>query len=303
MEREWVEKKSGERYNYRVFRHKRSVHRVRVGASISKIVEKDNWEKKLTDLLNSANFRRAIFTTNDIVAEFERRGATTNYKRVRRDLLKLVESGLATVVRKNRKVYFINSSKQERLDYIIKKLDITLEDTANDGTFERHYLRSVVLNDSRFPLRYIQFRATGDNVRNGSKLSFSSYDITRKEKAVIYFLEDAPQMKRILIEPHEPIQSYTKRTLSIDYFWPEIGPSYTFTSPTPMDFVGFSLVSRYDFDLKVSRTNSGRTVVEDLSSRVISTMGKDKLQVNRFEIERLPSFVVLKFMWKRHEKT
>jgi hypothetical protein len=302
-ERKWTRKKSGKRYDYEVFHHESTVHWVRIGANSPGRVEKDDTRKKLIGLLNTTGFRRAIFTIKDIAAEFEKGGLTTDDERLRRSLSKLVESGLLLIIRRNRKVYFINSTIRERLEYIMKRVDITLEDSADEGTFERHYFRTSILNDSEFPLHYIQFRATGDNVRDRGKLSFNSYDLSRKEKAVIYFLEDNPQLKRILIELREPILPNVERTMSIEYFWPEIGPSYMFTSPTPTDFFRFSLVSRGDFEMTVTRTNSGRTVVEDLSSRVISTTKKDNLNVETFEMVNLPAFAVLKFKWKRHEKT
>ena len=298
MERKWTRKKSGKRYDYEVFHHEIAVHWVRVGASSSGGVERDNTRKKLTELLNSTKFRRAIFTIKDIAAEFEKGGLAMDYGRLRRILSKLVESGLLLIVRRNGKVYFINSPTQERLEYTIKRVNITLEDRANQGTFERHYYKTVILNDNEFPLHYVQFRATGDNARDRSELSFNSYDISKKSKAVIDFLEDDPQMKRILIVPKEPFQGGLERVLSIEYFWPEIGPSYTFTAPTPLEFIRFSLVSRNDFDLMVTRTNAGRTVKEDESSQVVSTIRKDKLKVKKFEMHNLPAFAVLKFQWK-----
>lgn len=302
-ERKWTRKKSGKRYDYEVFHHESTVHWVRIGSSSPGRVEKDDTRKKLIELLSTTKFRRAIFTIKDIVAEFEEGGLTTDDERLRRTLSKLVESGLLLILRRNRKVYFINSTPRERLEYIMKNVDITLEDSSDEGTFERHYYRTLILNDSEFPLHYIQFRATGDNIRDRNDLSFNSYDMTRKEKAVIHFLEDDPQLKRILIELKEPMLSNVERTLSIEYFWPEIGPSYMFTSPTQTDFFRFSLVSRSDVEMTVTRTNSDRTVVEDLSSRVISTTKKDKLNVKKFEMVSLPAFAVLKFNWKRHEET
>lgn len=298
LEKKWTRKKSGKRYDYEVFHHESVAHWVRVGSSSSGRHGKDGISPKLTELLNSTGFRRAIFTLKDVVSEFERELSSLDYNSVRRGLLKLAESGSILVVKREGRVYFINGSKQERLDYIMKRVNITLEDITNEGTFERHYYRIVILNDNKSPLHYIQFRATGDNSRNKIQLSFCSYDLTRREKAVIFFLEDDLQKKRILIEPREPVQSGTERTLSIEYFWPEKGPSYTFTAPTPLDIVQFSLVSRDSHYLTVTRTNAGRTAIEDESFRVASTIRKDGLKIKRFEMKNLPSFAVLKFKWK-----
>ena len=298
-EKKWTRKKSGKRYDYEVFHHEGLAHWVRIGTSSSGRVEEDSTRKELLEFLNSTKFKRAIFTLNEIAAELEKSKFTLDYKLIRRNLLKLADSGLLSIERRNRKVFFINSPNHERFDYIMKRVDVTLEDSKDEGTFEHHYFKTLILNDNEFPLHYIQFRATGDNPRDRRELSFNSYDIPEKKKAVIYFLEDSPQMKRILIEPKEPIQSGTERTLFVEYFWPEIGPSYTFTSPTPLDFLRFSLVSRNDFDLMVTRTNAGRTVVEDESSQVIPTIRKDKLKVKMFEMHDLPAFAVFKFKWKR----
>ena len=101
--------------------------------------------------------------------------------------MKLAESRLLSIVRKDSKVFFINDSNQERLDYIIKRVNITLEDNTDEGTFERHNYRILLLNDSEVPLHYIQFRPAGDNKRDRNKLGFSSYDMTRKEEPSFTF--------------------------------------------------------------------------------------------------------------------
>ena len=253
IEKKWTRKKSGKRYDYEVFHHGGVAHWVRADTGPSGVTGKDDTRSKLTKLLNSYRFRRAIFTSNDIAREFEKERTAEEYKRVRRDLMKLAESRLLSIVRKDSKVFFINDSNQERLDYIIKRVNITLEDNTDEGTFERHNYRILVLNDSEVPLHYIQFRPAGDNKRDRNKLGFSSYDMTRKEETVIHFLEDDPQLKRILIELREPIQSDKERAPSFEYFWPEIRPAYTFSAPTPTDFVQFSLVSRNDFPYGKSR--------------------------------------------------
>ncbi len=299
MERELTRKKSGIRYDYEVFHHGDLVHWVRLNASASGGAKKGGTRKRLIEFLNSTRFRMAIFTLNDVVAEFEKNQISIERKRIRRDILKLAESGELSIVRNNRRVFFINSPSQERPDYIMKKVNITLEDGTDEGTFERHYFKIAILNDNEFQLHYIQFRATGDNERDRGQLSFNSYDMTRKEKAVIYFLEDNSQKKRILIVPRKPIQPGEERALSIEYFWPEIGPSYTFTAPTPLDFFQFTLESRNDYELTVTRTNSGRTVTADESFQVFSIIRKDKLKVMRFEMKDLPAFAVLKFRWTR----
>ena len=299
MERKLTRNKSGIRYDYEVFHHGDLVHWVRLNASASGGAKKGDTRKRLIEFLNSTRFRMAIFTLNDVVAEFEKNQISIERKRIRRDILKLAESGELSIVRNNRRVFFINSPSQERPDYIMKKVNITLEDGTDEGTFERHYFKIAILNDNEFQLHYIQFRATGDNERDRGQLSFNSYDMTRKEKAVIYFLEDDSQKKRILIVPRKPIQPGEERALSIEYFWPEIGPSYTFTAPTPLDFFQFALESRNDYELTVTRTNSGRTVTADESFQVFSIIRKDKLKVMRFEMKDLPAFAVLKFRWTR----
>ncbi len=299
VEKKWTRKKSGKRNDYEVFHHRYLVHWIKLNANPSEGAKKGNTRKKLAEFLNSTKFRMATFTVNDVFAEFKKYQISIDRERIRRDLSKLAESGLLSIVRNNGKVFFINNSSQERPDYIMKKVNITLEDGTDEGTFERHYFKISILNENEFQLHYIQFRATGDNVRNRKQLSFSSYDVTRNEKAVDYFLEDEPQKKKILIVPRKPIMPDEERTLSIEYFWPEIGPSYTFTSPTPLDFIQFSLVSRNDYVLTVTRTNAGRTIAADESFKVFSIIQKDKLRIMRFEMEYLRAFSVLQFGWKR----
>ncbi len=244
LNRKWTRKKSGKKYSYEVFYHGATSHWIRVGSSHVKRYRKNEVQEKIVELLNSLYFRRAVFTSNDIVEALKDKQFIINYTQARASLMKLSGSGFLSILRKDRKMSFVNGTIEKRLNYTVKKTIFSLEDVSEDGTFKRHHITSTILNDKEIPLFYMHFRITGDNARSRDQFSFSAVDSTREENATIYFLEDKPQDKSVLIVFANPIQSGEERTISIDYFWPERGPSNTFTIPTDLENMKFYLVSK-----------------------------------------------------------
>lgn len=239
VKRKWTRNKYGKKYYYDLFLHEGPIHRVRVGYKASKRTGQNEIQKRLIEFLNSTRFKLAIFTVEDIMTEYRNAQPYLTYSKARSSLLNLANLGQLSVVRKERKLFFVNNSTKDRLNFTMKRIGITLEDSTGEGTFERHLFNMRILNDKETALSSIPFTVTGDNARERAQLSFSSFDITISEKLNVYFLEDAPQRKRILIELTEPIEPGKERTISIEYFWPEVGPSHTFTASTSMEIVRF----------------------------------------------------------------
>lgn len=222
-----------------------------------------------------------------------------NYQQIWKSLQKLVDTGFLLSLKQGGNIYFINASNINRLDYVVQDIKIVLEDSLGQGLFERHSFRMKIMNDTEQPLFFIQFRAGGDIERSKQEVSFSALDLSAKGKSKIYFIADDPLEKRIIIEFSSPILPHERKTILIEYFWPEPEFYHSFTASTDLKSMRFSLISKSRFIMSVSRTNSGRTETRDESERVVTSSGRgDKIDL-RFETKNLPRFALLNFKWKR----
>ena len=213
--------------------------------------------------------------------------------------MKLAHEGLLLLPKRDRRIYFVNNSKKDRLDYIVEKIDISLEDIFGDAVFNKHSFRLRILNDSISPLSYIQFRGAGDIARTKEEVSFKARDMTKMQASKIYFLEDSPQEKRIVIELVTAIGPNERRVILIEYLWPEPEHFHSFTASTNLKAVKFSLISKNKFSLSVSRTNSGRTETGDESDKVTTVTNRRGEVIERYENKGVPPFALLNFKWKQ----
>lgn len=201
-------------------------------------------------------------------------------------------------IRKGRGVSYINETHLDRLNYIVKRIDITLEDTKGDASFENHKFKLEILNDNEFPLQYIQFKAAGDVPRDKDLISFRGFDSSNKENANIYYLEDESLRKRMIIKFVRPILPNESRKIVLQYLWPVTSSFHSFTAPTILKSLKFTLVSSHHLRLEVFRTRSERTEVEDESSQVVTKPLRSGLFAQRFETRNLSPFVMFVFRWK-----
>ena len=297
--RKWVRNRSGKRYDYVLYHHSSITHWSNQNLETSPRLRKKEVQDKLLHLLNSKRFKRVIFTVDELVITLNQEGNGPQRRQIRESLEKLVNEKLVISIREGKKAYFINTLNPDRLSYTIKNADISLENTDEDHSFEKHIFRFEILNDNIFPLQYIQYNTVGDDPREKDRISFSAYDLSKKEKARIYFLEDNPRKKRIIIEFATSILPRERRKLHFEYFWPVTSSVSSFTAPTSVKSLKFSLISMEREQLKVMRTNGQRTEVEDESNRVIVTVESNGFFIVSFEAEELPAFTITKFKWNK----
>jgi hypothetical protein len=221
------------------------------------------------------------------------------HRQIRESLSRLVSQNLVESIRNGRKVLYINNFNPNRLYYVIKQADISLEDTKRNHTFEKHIFRFEILNDNAFPLQYIQYNTVGDDPRENDEVSFLAYDLKKKENARIHFIEDSPRRKRIIIEFATPILPRESRKLCLEYFWPVTSYLSSFTAPTPIKSLRFSLISKSREPMEVLRTSAQRTEIEDESEKVITTDFRNGVFIESFVAEDLPEFTVLQFKWAK----
>ncbi len=235
-----------------------------------------------------------------MIEALQRTSTRLKYSEVSRTLFRLVDAKLILVVRKGRAIHFINTPQNGKLNYSFMEVSIELNDTENNNLFTHHKYKTKILNDNQYPLSYLQFRAVGDNERSKSQVAIRAHDESNNENAIVYYLEDAPLEKRIIVEFNNPVPPGEERAFSIEYSWPELeGPSYTFTTSTNLRKLSFSLVSKQSFILSVARTNQSQTAREDASERVSFKRDRNERNVAKFEDIDVQPFVVFKFKWTR----
>lgn len=293
----WSRNKSGKKYEYCIFHHGSTDHTVRTDSYSARRIPKNDARRELLNLLSSTRFKRAIFTVREVVEAINKDVFRMGYYRVSRALFGFVDAKLILVLRRGRALFFINTPAKGQLDYIFKEISIELTDTEDNDLFDRHKYMARIFNDNRYPLKYLQYRAFGDNARYRDKVAFRAYDVTNKENAILYYLGDAPQEKRIIIEFSSPVPPGNERIFELDYFWPEFEPSYTFTASTGLEKLRFSLISQREFSLSVVKTNSSQTDAEDVSRKVTSKDIRKDRKAIEFDDDNIRPFVLFKFKW------
>lgn len=297
--KKWTRNHSGRRYDYLVFHHGKTDHWVNQTPKNSRRFHKEVIQMEVERLVSSAGFKHAIFTVNEVVSSVKETGVHLMHSQIRRAVMALAGKKSLTLVRRGRGIYFINSSYLDRIYYVVKRIDISLEDTKGDYSLEKHIFRLDVTNDNPFPLQYFQFRIIGDTDRDSSKVSFKAYDTSEGENARTYFLEDSPRRKRVLIEFPSPVLPKETRKIIMQYSWPITSFFHTFTAPTPLQSLRFSLTSKSRMSLQVLKTTSMRTDVVNESERVTTTIKKNGNFIESFETKNLPPFVVIEFKWTK----
>ena len=293
----WVKNKTGKKYVYKIFSHQRTIHRVNGNLSTLARNHKEDVRRELLYLLNSGHFERTIFSVKDVIEALDEKKRKLRYSEVSRTLLKFAEANLISMIRKDRAIFFINAPKRGKLNYLVKEIYINLFDTEGDGRFNLHKSRIKILNFNSYPLTHLQYRAFGDNVRSKALVSIKALDISDKKKLSIYYKEDNPLEKKVIIEFARPIPPGKEKTFSVEYYWPEMEPSYTFTASTELRILKFSLKSKRKLSLTVFRTNPSQTLSEDVSSKVKARDWDDGFNTALFEDKDIQSFVMFKFKW------
>ena len=299
--RTWTKDKSGKKYEYKLFHHNNSIHRVRENSSASGRIPKNDARRELLVLLNSVRFRKAIFTVREVVEAVNKGKLSMRYPQVSRILLAFVEAKFILVLRRGRMLYFTNTPVKGKLDYLFKDISIELNDSDGTGLFKEHRYKARILNDSQFPLSYLQYRVFGDNAKDKDQTAIRAYDTTNNERAHVYYLEDNPKEKRIIIEFVPPVSPGEEREFQIDYSWPELEPSYTFTAATDLKSLRFLLFSEVKFALSVTKTNQNQTEAEAVYGKVTFMRDGRKRMVSKFEDTNIRPFVILKFKWEPDE--
>lgn len=295
--RKWVRNKTGKKYYYQTFHHYGTIHRISENSLSSTRIHKDNTRKELLDLLNSIRFKRAVFTVNDLVDALDKNTSSPQYYVVSKALLNFVNDGIISLIRKGRNVYFVNTPQNGKINYFVKDISIELLDSKRDGQFSLHRSMIRIINDNQYPLSYLQYRAFGDNYRKKEEVSIKAIDVSNKRKLNVYYLEDDPLEKRVIIQFSDPILPRKEGAFLVEYYWPETEPSYTFTASTDLSKLSFSIASMKRHILFVSKTNSSQTASSDLSNVVTYKKNSEVLEVAKFEYKNIPSFVMLKFRW------
>ena len=297
--RKWVRNRSGKRYDYVLYHHSSITHWSNQKLDTTPRLRKKEVQDKLLHLLNSKRFKRAIFTVDELVATLSQEENSLQLRQIRESLNRLAKRNLVKSKRNGKKVFYINNFNPNRLYYVIKRADISLEDIKGNHTFEKHMFRFEILNDNAFPLQYIQYNAVGDDPREKDKITFHAYDLKKEENARIYFIEDSPRRKRIIIEFATPILPGEGRKLNLEYFWSVTSYTSSFTAPTPIKSLRFSLISRSREPMEVLKTSAQRTEIENESEKVITTVGRNGVFIETFVAEDLPEFTVLQFKWAK----
>ncbi len=297
--KKWVRNRNGKKYSYTIFSHQGIAHWVNRDMLVASKLPKGEVQTHLLHLLNSNQFKPAVFTVNGIITVMRNTRSTLTNHQIRDSITGLADRGLLIRVGEGREVSYVNSSHLDRLNYVVEGISISLKDPTGDLSFQRHEFNLEILNDNEFPLEYIQFKTVGDVPKTKDQVMFRVYDITAKEKVRTYYLQDEPLKKRIIIVFPSPIPPDGRKKLKLQYSWPVRFNFHSFTSPTVLKSVTFSLSSKVPLILGVKRTISARTKIEDESSRVISLIKKDGTRIEKFRIRNLPSFVTLEFRWQR----
>lgn len=295
--RKWSKNKYGKKYEYLLFSHNNIVHRINSKNLGNELVGRHQLKKDILELVHSTSFRRAVFTSSDISNALHEKLQYTSHYNLYRALNSLVNEGMLQAVRNGTHIHYVNSTGEDRLNYILEEISINLEDSTNDGTFRKHLYTMNILNDKHFPIHYFQYRAFGDEPIDKQDLGFVATDVTKGENAKVHFLEDSKMEKRVVIELSTPIKPSSKRVVQMDYNWSEAAGYYSFTASTVLRSLKFSLTSLKRVKMSVTLTNEERTATEELSSFVRTTIDNRGWNVTWYDAVMVPPFEILTFKW------
>ncbi len=293
---------SGKEYGYMIFHHKGELHKFPLYRPDLRRFHKGLARRKLLELLNSTHFEQAIFSVGDVVKALKESANGFEYAQVSRMLHEFAESGLISTLRKGRVVNFINTPSTAKLNFVIKGVAIDLLADKDSKIITFHKIKVMILNNNQYALSYFPYRILGDNKRTRDEVSFRAYEIPSRKRVKVYYLEDNPLEKRIIIPFKNQIPPGQEKKLMIEYCWPEIEPSYTFTASTELKKLSFSVSSARNVSLLVTSTNSSQTESNDVSAMVIQKSREDGLNTAQYEERNVPPFVYHKFKWNISEE-
>ncbi|MGC9193756.1 MAG: hypothetical protein ACP5FQ_07715 [Thermoplasmata archaeon] len=291
----WTVNKYGKKYNYKIFDHHTVKHYV--GAKDSrKITKKGEIMAHILELINSANFRLSVFSLSDIQSGLKREGLVYNTISIRNNLNILNENGLLNIIKKGKRILFVNNINNSSFGFNYTKVKFILIDKEGDGIIRNHDFLVSVKNNSSNYLNFIPIGIIGDSPRNFEDINFIAKDVITGKEINPIILLNQPKSKRLLLKFVQPLAPQKSAEIEFFYDWEETYPSFTFGSATEIEEVIFEIRSIEKNELKVTQISSDRTTNIDISDRVMKA-NFENFYISKIKIDRLLPSSILFLEW------
>jgi hypothetical protein len=298
VSKKWVLNSYGKRYNYLIYQHDGFVHYSNEKASTSRNFKKGEKGRRLTETINSENFKYGLFKTKDAKEALSNKFPSISLDSVRDGLYKLVETGMLETVKKGRILYFLNTVYKERLSFVDDAINFELLDLDDDGMFKEHISTSIIRNDKSWPLYYLPYKIFGDSDVNYEDIQFRASVAESNETLKTLILEDKPREKRLLIKLNRPLLPNESIKIRFDYYWQEPKHAFFFTAATFMNSFELKLMGNMPLKIQGTQTQPAIGEVKDISGSIILSSGRKWKYVYSAKIRSVKEYSVIHFKWK-----
>jgi len=291
----WTVNKYGKKYNYKIYDHHTVKHYVG-SKNIRKTTKKGEILTHILELINSTNFRLSIFSLSDIKAGLEREGLKYNTISIRNNLNLLNENGLLNIIKKGKRILFVNNISSSNPGFNFTKVKFILIDREGDGIIKSHDFLINVKNISDNYLNFVPIGITGDSPRNFQDINFVAIDVASGKEINPMILLNQPKSKRLLLKFIQPLPPKESTEIEFFYDWEENSPTFTFGSATEIEEVIFEIRSIGKNELKVTKILSDRTSNIDISDRVMKS-NYENFYISKIKIDGLLPSSILFMEW------
>ncbi len=297
----WTVNKYGKKYNYKIYDHGRVKHYFG-DKNIRKAQKKGEILTHIVELINSTNFKLSVFSLSDVKLELEKEGLNYNSISIRNNLITLKNNGLLNIIKRGKKILFINNMNNSTLGFNFAKVKFILIDKKGDGIIRNHDFLITVINDSQNYLNFVPIDITGDSPRNFEDINFIAIDVASGKEINPMILLNQPKLKRMLLKLAQPLLPKESREIEFFYNWEETYPTFTFGSATEISNIVFEIRSIGKNELRVNQISSDRTSKIDISDRVVK-INDGNFYISKIELDKLTPSSILFLEWKISNKT
>lgn len=296
--KKWVLNKYSKRYNYLVYHHNGFVHYVSEAITGSRKFKKGELKKLLIETINSESFKEGLFSTEDAKEALLKVYPSISLDSIRDNLHKLSEEGMLELVRRGKRIFFLNAVYKERLSFLDDSIKFVLMDLDNDTLFRGHISTSLIRNDKSWPLYYLPYKIYGDTEIDFKYLRFSASDLATKESLRTLIIEDKPREKRLLLKLDKPLFPNETIKIRFEYQWQEPKQTFFFTAATQMNSFEFVLMGNKPLKIQATHTISTLNEVNDITPSIILKSNSDWKYIYSVKIKSIRAFSVIHFKWK-----
>ncbi|MEM0167891.1 MAG: BlaI/MecI/CopY family transcriptional regulator [Thermoplasmatales archaeon] len=295
--RKWVLNGYGRRYEYTIYKHGSKTHYMGTLPSSVKRLRKGEIEGVLREKICSDTFTKGSFRIGDLKKLLPEKYVDVSRRTMRIALSRLEEDGVVKARKEGRSLYFLATVRNERLDFVIESINLSLKDVSNDGSYLRHVYKNVIRNDRNWPLLFVPYRIIGDSPVPLSYIDLKAFECSSGKPVKIKVEEDGPFEKRVSLKLEDPIPPHETKCILLTYSWPEIRHSFVYSAGTFLKSLTLSLEGDKKIAYNALLTDQKSGKIKDITDLLTASENKQFSHIYTLKLRSLPPFAVVQLNW------